>query len=163
VEVKPPAAPVLQAASLVAPGRALDIACGSGRHAIWLHEHGWEVTALDRDIEAIQRIQRCYPAIDARIVDLEENPLAIEPGRYDLAVCWLYHQRELYPRIREAVRPGGSAALCALLQGRFAAAPGELRSYFPGWRIVHEAETDHGPTKRASELVVQSIHSGNMK
>jgi len=136
----------------VPQGRALDIACGSGRHAIWLHDHGWKVTAVDRNAEAIAKIEREYPAIDARVVDLEERPFLIEPEAFDLIVCWLYHQRDLYPRIRDGVRPGGMVALCALLQGRFAAEPGELRSYFPGWTIVHEAETKHGD-KRATELV----------
>ena len=29
------------------PGRALDVACGEGRNAIWLAEQGWDVTAVD--------------------------------------------------------------------------------------------------------------------
>jgi len=29
------------------PGRALDLAAGHGRHAVWLAEHGWQVTAVD--------------------------------------------------------------------------------------------------------------------
>jgi len=36
-----------------APGRALDLACGTGRNALWLAEHGWMVTAVDRSAEAI--------------------------------------------------------------------------------------------------------------
>jgi 2-polyprenyl-3-methyl-5-hydroxy-6-metoxy-1,4-benzoquinol methylase len=29
------------------PGRALDVACGEGRNAVWLAERGWRVTAVD--------------------------------------------------------------------------------------------------------------------
>jgi 2-polyprenyl-3-methyl-5-hydroxy-6-metoxy-1,4-benzoquinol methylase len=29
------------------PGRALDLACGEGRNAVWLAEQGWRVTAVD--------------------------------------------------------------------------------------------------------------------
>src|SRR5215472_9351333 len=31
--------------AILPPGRALDLACGPGRHALWLAEHGWDVTA----------------------------------------------------------------------------------------------------------------------
>lgn len=151
VEVKDPAGPVIQAASLLAPGRALDIACGAGRHAIWLQQHGWKVTAVDRDQEAIEQIQRNYPAIDARVMDLECSPFVVIPDAYDLVVCWLYFQRDLYPLIREGLRPGGIAALSARLHGRFATTPHELRSYFPGWKVLHQAQNAH-----STELVAMS-------
>lgn len=155
-EVKPPAEPVMNAASLAGPGRALDIACGCGRHSIWLYQHGWKVTAIDRDAKAVAQIRRDYPGIDARLADLEDSRFEIERGAYDLVVCWLYHQRDLYPRIREGVRPGGCAALSALLEGRFAAGPGELQGYFAGWTILHQAEVIHRPGKRAIELLVRN-------
>jgi len=155
VAANEPAEPVVRAASLLPPGRALDIACAAGRHAIWLHEHGWRVTAVDRDVEAIARLLSEHPGIHARVVDLQEHPFRIEEGNYQLVICWLYHQRSLYPMMRDGISPGGIAALSALLQGRFGAQPGELRSYFPGWKILHEAETEHGEGKRATELVIQ--------
>jgi tellurite methyltransferase len=141
-ENKPPAAAVIDAASRLAPGRALDLACGAGRHAIWLQQHGWTVTAVDRDVQAIAELRQKYPAIDARVIDLEGSEFVIEKAAYDLIVCWLYLQRDLYPSIRAGVRPGGIVALCARLQGRFAAHRGELRIYFPGWQILHEAENE---------------------
>jgi tellurite methyltransferase len=152
--LKPPAAVVIDAASRLPSGRALDLACGAGRHAIWLEQHGWKVTAVDRDAEAIAELRRNHPRIDARIVDLERHEFAIEPAAYDLIVCWLYLQRDLYPDIRAGVRPGGIVAVSALLQGRFAAHPGELRSYFPGWQILHEAENE-----RLTELVAAAVTS----
>src|SRR5580692_10932192 len=96
----PPTGEVKLAASLLRPGRALDLACGAGRHAIWLYENGWQVTAVDRDAEAIARLRADYPAIDARVIDLELFPFPIATGGYDLVVCWLYFQRDLYPIIR---------------------------------------------------------------
>jgi ubiquinone/menaquinone biosynthesis C-methylase UbiE len=37
------------------PGRALDLACGEGRNAIWLARHGWQVTAVDFASVAVDR------------------------------------------------------------------------------------------------------------
>jgi SAM-dependent methyltransferase len=136
----------------------LDLACGAGRHAIWLHEQGWHVTAVDRDVEAIAGLRAAYPSIDARVFDLELSPFPMPPDAYDLIVCWLYLQRDLYPMIRVGLRPGGIAVLSARLQGRFAAKPGELRTFFSDWTILHEAETEHSPGKRACELTVQRPH-----
>jgi 2-polyprenyl-3-methyl-5-hydroxy-6-metoxy-1,4-benzoquinol methylase len=31
----------------LAPGAALDLACGTGRNAVWLAQRGWRVTAVD--------------------------------------------------------------------------------------------------------------------
>jgi SAM-dependent methyltransferase len=143
-----PTAAVSDAARLLPPGRALDLACGSGRHSLWLAEHDWNVVAVDWNAEAIANLR--HLRIDARVVDLEQDSSLLQPDAYDLVVCWLYYQRDLYPRIRDAVRPGGIAALCALLQGRFAAARGELQTYFPGWQVLHHLETD-----RTSELIVR--------
>ena len=36
-------------------GRALDLACGEGRNAIWLAKHGWQVTAIDYADVAVER------------------------------------------------------------------------------------------------------------
>ncbi len=41
-----------------APGRALDLACGEGRNAIWLATRGWKVTAVDFSDVAIERARR---------------------------------------------------------------------------------------------------------
>jgi SAM-dependent methyltransferase len=128
----------------------LDIASGFGRHAIWLYENGWQVTAVDRNAEAIAQLRAACPGIDAKVADLEQDPYPGPNEAYDLIVCWLYYQPNLYPAIREAVRPGGIAVLCARLQGRFAAQPGELRTWFPGWHVLHQVESEG-----SSELIVR--------
>jgi SAM-dependent methyltransferase len=40
------------------PGRAVDLACGEGRNAIWLAERGWQVTAVDFSQVALDKGRR---------------------------------------------------------------------------------------------------------
>jgi len=47
-----------EAAGKSAPGRALDLACGTGRNALWLAERGWTVTAVDGAPTAIEILRR---------------------------------------------------------------------------------------------------------
>src|SRR5690606_9077745 len=42
----------------LAPGRALDLAAGEGRNAVWLAERGWRVTAVDFSPVAVERGRR---------------------------------------------------------------------------------------------------------
>src|SRR5260370_265091 len=90
------------AANLV-PGRALDLACGTGRHALWLAGHGWQVTAVDSASAAIEILKkqaqdRGVP-INAVCADLERHEFVIEPESYDLILVVNYLQRDLFPSI----------------------------------------------------------------
>lgn len=46
---------VVELVAGLAPGRALDLAAGEGRNAIWLVEQGWDVTAVDFSAVAVER------------------------------------------------------------------------------------------------------------
>jgi 2-polyprenyl-3-methyl-5-hydroxy-6-metoxy-1,4-benzoquinol methylase len=122
----------------VPPGRALDLACGAGRHARWLAAHGWDVTAVDiaiepADIEHVAGV-RCVQA------DLERHQFAIEPGAWDLIVCWLYWQADLLPDITAGVRPGGIAALAGKTSGRFATSLAQFGAAFSEWTELASGE-----------------------
>jgi tellurite methyltransferase len=56
--IKEPSPLLRTAISNLKPGRALDIACGVGRHAIFLAEHGWIVTAVDSSRVGIEILQK---------------------------------------------------------------------------------------------------------
>jgi SAM-dependent methyltransferase len=53
-----PNATVRDLVSGMRPGRALDLACGEGRNALWLAERGWEVTGVDFSQVAVDRAAR---------------------------------------------------------------------------------------------------------
>jgi tellurite methyltransferase len=133
---------LVQLAESLPPGRALDLACGAGRHATYLAQLGWQVTAVDSSPAALAHLP---PSIDARLVDLERGEFAIEPGAYDLICDFLYLQRDLFPAIREGIRPGGTFAGAVLLNSpqrnpAFSLAPGKLREEFAGWKVLFYSE-----------------------
>ncbi|MCG3161697.1 MAG: putative S-adenosyl-L-methionine-dependent methyltransferase TehB [Acidobacteria bacterium] len=145
---------IVEFASTLEPGRALDVACGAGRHAIWLAEHGWQVTAVDRSRVAIEILRRRASekglAIDSRIADLERGEFIIEPESYDLIVVCNYLQRDLFPAIRAGARIGGAViAIIAMadddpnvkpMNPAFLLKPGELRAEFAAWELLREFE-----------------------
>ena len=94
---------------LAGGGRALDVACGDGRNALYLARRGYEVDAIDASDVAIAALrdaaeQRGLP-IDARVVDLEREPLPAGP--YDAIVVMNFLQRDLFGALEEALAPGG--------------------------------------------------------
>jgi SAM-dependent methyltransferase len=144
---------LVETARKLTPGRALDLACGQGRNAIWLAEHGWQVTAVDRSPITI-------PTVDTHVADLEKHEFPIAEDSWDLIVVCLYLQRDLFESIKRGLKPGGVALVIVHMvepgheQSRFSVQPGELRKYFEGWEISHYQEGKMSYHHRAvAELV----------
>jgi tellurite methyltransferase len=135
---------LVEVADLVPPGDALDLACGPGRHALHLARLGWRVTAVDLAPVAIKLLRERAGGlpIDAVRADLERGEFRIAPGAYDLICDFLYLQRDLFPQIREGIRPGGVFAGTIRLDGSFRLGPGELRAEFETWKILFYSETE---------------------
>lgn len=129
-----PAIELTAALDGLAPGDALDLACGEGRHAIWLRDRGWRVTAVDQVAPAIGGVT-CVGA------DLERGEFLVAPNAWDLIVCWLYWQEDLLPSIAAGIRPGGIAALAGKTSGRFATSLANYRRAFAGWEEIASGET----------------------
>ena len=130
-----PAPEFASALADIAPGRALDLACGSGRHARWLIEHGWDVTAVDiQDVE--------IPGARFLHADLEHHEYRVEPDMWDLIVCWLYWQPDLLPGIARGVREGGIVALAGKTTGRFATSLAQYREAFTEWAEISSGESE---------------------
>jgi len=100
----PPSDWVRRWCSDLAPGTALDLACGGGRHLRRLAQLGWTVTGVDRDGAALQPLQALGEVIEA---DIENGPWPLAGRRFDLVVVTHYLWRPLWPRIVDAVAPGG--------------------------------------------------------
>lgn len=153
---------LVEVADQLPPGRALDLACGAGRHALHLARLGWRVTAVDSSPEAIRRLRQSAAGLplDARIIDLEAADFRIEPGAYDLICDFLYLQRDLFPPIREGLRPGGVFAGAIRLRentphtSAWVLEPGELQELFAGWRILYYSEAPGPERKRPTARIL---------
>ena len=143
---------LVQVADLLPPGRALDLACGTGRNAVYLAALGWEVTAVDSSAVAIAALRGT--GVDARVADLERHEYRIEPASFDLICEFYYLQRDLFPEIRQGIRPGGIFAGAIHLTGSFALQSGELREEFAGWKILYYSEAPRENQPRTSASII---------
>ena len=100
---------VTRFASSIAPGgTVLDIACGHGRHTRWLEARGHRVTGVDRDADALA----ACGASEAIQLDLEAETTAADrwpfaDRRFAAVVVTRYLHRPLFPRLVDALSPGG--------------------------------------------------------
>lgn len=103
----PPSEWVRRFAPLIARGgRALDLACGSGRHTRLLREMGLRVTAVDRDRSAIA-VLGAIDGVEALVADLEGAPWPLAGRRFDGIVVTNFLHRPLFPRLIEALSEDG--------------------------------------------------------
>lgn len=92
-------------------GRALDVACGAGRNALFLAAAGFRVDALDISTVALDRGRRAAIErgleIDWRRADFDDRPEQALRSNYDLIVWVRYVNRALLAHLRARLNPGG--------------------------------------------------------
>ena len=127
---------VARFAPLIHPGEVLDLACGNGRHARLLAALGLQVTALDRNPDALANA--AGPGITTLQLNLEAEG-AVWPfgaGCFSAVVVTNYLHRPLFAQLVASLRPDGILIYETFAQGNelygkpsnpdFLLAPGEL-------------------------------------
>jgi len=98
---------------LLPKGKALDIAIGEGRNGVFLATQGFEVVGLDISEKGLAKAHQLAKqngvTIETRVVDLENHQL--EKNAYDVILLMYYMQRDLWPQIADALKPGGMAII----------------------------------------------------
>lgn len=140
-------------------GRALDIGCGTGDHAVNLARRGWDVTAVDFVPRALQaaRVKADEAGVQVRFVQADVTAMADQVGgdfRLLLDVGCFHglkpRQRPAYVRQLAAVsRPGSMMLMLAFQPGRRPPAPlprgasrQELEDTFAGWDVIADDTAD---------------------
>lgn len=94
---------------LAGRGKALDIAMGEGRNAVFVASLGYDVLGVDISEAGIRRAQALAKEKKVRItteaVDLDDYH--IPENEYDLILCFNFLDRRLFSEIRRALKPGG--------------------------------------------------------
>lgn len=98
------------------PGRALDLGCGTGRDAVYLASLGWEVAAIDRLADALERaedLERRYrgeAGIRWLVREMNGWPPDLE-GPYDLVTMFYFLDRAGLEAAADRLGPGGRLVL----------------------------------------------------
>ncbi len=133
--------------------RALDLACGSGRHSLWLAELGYAVDAWDiSDVGlelleselARRRAAGAHLSLATARLDLETASIPAET--YYLVLDAFFLDRRLFGEMIKGLQPGGLLVVRTLMHRGanddrnpdFLLEPGELRATFSGLEILDE-------------------------
>ena len=163
---------VRMASHLPQSGRALDVAAGAGRNAVFLAERGMEVDAVDSSAEGLRQAEAlaAQRGVSIRTVLADLTAFDLGTDRYDLIVNINYLQRDLAPRIARALGPGGVVFFETYVRAQanrsngpsnpdYLLRPGELESLFAGMEIIHAVESDaHG--RAVASLIARRRSAG---
>ncbi len=140
-----PAPILVEILGQLTPGRALDLACGAGRNAFYLLDHGWSVLAVDASAEALDIVRQAR--IEVRQIDLEREPIPFADESFDLVCIIHFLHRPLFADARRLLRRGGIVVSVihttrSTMNPLYTLAPGELRSYFADWEVIVDRENE---------------------
>jgi SAM-dependent methyltransferase len=138
--------------SFSSPGVALDLACGLGRHALWLANRSWRVCGIDLSEVAIGKLNQAAHKLNVNLDLLVGDASEYKFGlvRFDLIVLFYHTDRSLFQKLVSALNPGG-LLICKLslrwdTDARltaFGTDPlnrNELPSLFPRLHVLHHRE-----------------------
>ncbi len=157
---------------LLRKGRALDIATGEGRNAVFLAQRGFEVDAVDISEKGLKKARKLAREtgvkVNAFLADLDDYQ--IEEERYDLVANFYFLKRRLIPRVRKGLKKGGRVIFETYLlehralaaggpkQAKYFLKPNELLGFFKGFRILFYREgifREGGRRKAVASLIAQ--------
>ncbi len=140
----------------LAPGRALDVAAGSGENAAILALAGWKVVASDLSDAAMARARARARELraDLALVQADATLLPFRPGSFDTVVCTYFLDRGAARRLPVLLKPGGTLFFMTHRLGHRKYIPelppeyclesGEVASLFPGLKPLLHREEDDG-------------------
>jgi tellurite methyltransferase len=160
--------------TLLPKGRALDIATGEGRNAVFMALHGFDVDAVDISKMGLRKVQRLAKETGVKIhtFHADLDTYQIKKGHYDLIANFYYLKRSLIPKIKKGLKKGGKVIFETYIlehrslgtggpkQSEYFLRPNELLKLFDGFRIVRYREgifREGGKKKAISSLIAEKL------
>jgi SAM-dependent methyltransferase len=159
--------------TLLPKGKALDLASGEGRNAVFLAQHGFDVDAVDISEIGLRKTEQLAKKTGVNLLqpilaDLDTYP--IKKGNYDLITDFYFLNRNLIPKIKRGLKKGGMLIFeTYLLEHRklhkggpknpkYFLKPNELLRLFSRFRILFYREgifKEGGKRKAIASLIAQ--------
>ena len=153
-------------------GKALDLAAGEGRNAVFLAHHGFDVDAVDISKVGLMKAKKLAKEMGVRMHTLRADldTYKIKEGQYDLITNFYFLRRSLIPKIKKGLKRGGKVIFeTYLLEHRNLATSGpkqakyflksnELLRLFKGLRILFYREgifKENGKRKAIASLIAE--------
>jgi 2-polyprenyl-3-methyl-5-hydroxy-6-metoxy-1,4-benzoquinol methylase len=159
---------------LLPRGKALDIASGEGKNAVFLAQHGFEVDAVDISEEGLRKARQFAREKGVKIntfaVDLDR--FQIEKERYDLIANFYFLKRRLIPRMKKGLKREGRVIFETYIldhrklgtggpkQAKYFLKSNELIRFFNNFRILFYREgifREGGKRKAVASLIAEKI------
>ncbi|MBU6390773.1 MAG: class I SAM-dependent methyltransferase [Planctomycetota bacterium] len=150
-------------------GKALDIAMGEGRNAVFLAKMGFEVDGCDISEIAVKKAQELatenHVKIHTFMADLEAYQLP--KNTYDVIACFYYLQRDLIPQMKEVLKPDGMIIYeTYTIENRergfegprnkdYLLKPNELLNFFKDFKIIYYRELVLDNKKAVASLIAK--------
>lgn len=149
-------------------GKALDLAMGEGRNGVFLATKGFQVTGLDISEKGLEKAQALAKAqgvmIETKVTDLDRASLGT--NEYDVVLCTYYLDRGLFPKMKQAVKPGGMVVVETYTMDHLKYRPqfrkewllekNELVEWFKDFTILDYQVVDNGESAFASIIAQKS-------
>jgi SAM-dependent methyltransferase len=164
-------------------GKALCLAAGEGRNAVYLAQQGFQVVAVDISEQGLAKCRRLarQRGVEVETIVADLNTFYLGEAAYDLITDFYYYDARLFPKIMAALRPGGRFILQNFsvdqpTTNRFGprnpaylVKPNELLTYFSRYRVryyedgvVRLDEGMHAGPGAVVRLIVEKVpvHAG---
>ncbi|MGV7221001.1 MAG: class I SAM-dependent methyltransferase [Nitrospinales bacterium] len=141
--------------NILPKGKALDLAMGEGRNGVYLATQGFDVLGLDISPIGLDKAQMLAEengvSISTAIADLEEVDL--ENETYDVILCMYYLQRDLFQKMKDALKSGGMVVVetyntdylkYSNFNKKYLLEPNELLEIFKDFKIIKYEMFDDG-------------------
>jgi len=159
---------------LLPEGRALDIAAGEGRNAVFLAQHGFDIDAVDISETGLKKARKWAKERGVKIHTIltDLNAYQIEEERYDLIANFYFLNRHLIPKMKKGLKNGGRIIFETYIleqkelgtggpkHPRYFLKHNELLKLFHGFRVLFYREgtfKEGGRRKAVASLIAEKI------